>query len=71
MPADGPRSISSSSSPLLAATLAAGVDLVRLVRRGLPVGAGQFVLDSGSLTVVFPWRLQFTVTGCPKGETAR
>ena len=30
--------------------VAAGVDLVRLVRRGLPVGAVQFVLDSGSLT---------------------
>ena len=29
---------------------AAGVDLVRLVRCGLPVGAVQFVLDSGSLT---------------------
>jgi len=30
--------------------VAADVDLVRLVRRGLPVGAVQFVLDSGSLT---------------------
>lgn len=29
---------------------AAGVDLVRLVRRGLPIGAVQFVLDSGCLT---------------------
>ena len=29
---------------------AAGVDLVKLVRRGLPVGAVQFVLDSGFLT---------------------
>ena len=29
---------------------AEGVDLVRLVRRGLPVGAVQFVLDSGFLT---------------------
>lgn len=29
---------------------AAGVDLVRLVRRGLPIGAVQFVLDSGTLT---------------------
>jgi putative toxin-antitoxin system antitoxin component (TIGR02293 family) len=29
---------------------AAGVDLVRLVRRGLPIGAVQFVLDRGSLT---------------------
>jgi putative toxin-antitoxin system antitoxin component (TIGR02293 family) len=29
---------------------AAGLDLVRLVRRGLPIGAVQFVLDSGSLT---------------------
>jgi putative toxin-antitoxin system antitoxin component (TIGR02293 family) len=28
----------------------AGVDLVRLVRRGLPVGAVQFVLDAGVLT---------------------
>ncbi len=28
----------------------AGVDLVRLVRRGLPVGAVQFVLDSGVLS---------------------
>ncbi len=28
----------------------AGVDLVKLVRRGLPVGAVQFVLDSGFLT---------------------
>jgi putative toxin-antitoxin system antitoxin component (TIGR02293 family) len=30
---------------------AAGVDLVRLVRLGLPIGAVQFVLDSGSLTL--------------------
>src|ERR1700733_13217269 len=30
--------------------VAAGVELVRLVRRGLPVSAVQFVLDSGSLT---------------------
>jgi len=29
----------------------AGVDLVRLVRRGLPIAAAQFVLDSGSLTL--------------------
>lgn len=29
----------------------AGVDLVRLVRRGLPIGAVQFVLDSGFLTL--------------------
>ncbi|MGH7081561.1 MAG: type II RES/Xre toxin-antitoxin system antitoxin [Acetobacteraceae bacterium] len=29
----------------------AGVDLVKLVRRGLPVGAVQFVLDSGRLTL--------------------
>ena len=29
---------------------AAGVDLVRVVRRGLPIGAVQFMLDSGSLT---------------------
>lgn len=29
---------------------AASVDLVRLVRRGLPINAVQFVLDSGSLT---------------------
>lgn len=29
---------------------AAGVDLVRLVRRGLAIGAVQFVLDSGTLT---------------------
>jgi putative toxin-antitoxin system antitoxin component (TIGR02293 family) len=27
-----------------------GIDLVRLVRRGLPIGAVQFVLDSGYLT---------------------
>jgi hypothetical protein len=27
-----------------------GMDLVRLVRRGLPIGAVQFVLDSGCLT---------------------
>ena len=27
-----------------------GMDMVRLVRRGLPVGAVQFVLDSGRLT---------------------
>jgi putative toxin-antitoxin system antitoxin component (TIGR02293 family) len=31
-------------------TAAAGVDLVRIVRRGLPVGAVQFVLDSGVLS---------------------
>jgi putative toxin-antitoxin system antitoxin component (TIGR02293 family) len=31
---------------------AAGVDLVRVVRRGLPVGTVQFVLDSGVLTPV-------------------
>ena len=31
-------------------TAAAGADLIRLVRRGLPVSAVQFVLDSGSLT---------------------
>ena len=29
----------------------AGMDLVRLVRRGLPVGAVQFVLDSGRLSL--------------------
>jgi putative toxin-antitoxin system antitoxin component (TIGR02293 family) len=29
---------------------AAGIDLVRLVRRGLPIGAVQYVLDSGCLT---------------------
>jgi len=29
---------------------ALGMDLVRMVRRGLPVGAVQFVLDSGVLT---------------------
>lgn len=29
-----------------------GLELVRLVRRGLPVGAVQFVLDSGCLTPV-------------------
>jgi len=28
----------------------AGVDLVRLLRRGLPIGAVQFMLDSGFLT---------------------
>lgn len=28
-----------------------GIDLARLVRRGLPVGAVQFVLDSGRLTL--------------------
>jgi putative toxin-antitoxin system antitoxin component (TIGR02293 family) len=31
-------------------TAAAGADLIRLVRRGLPVGAVQSVLDSGFLT---------------------
>ena len=30
--------------------VAAGVDLVRLVRRGLPVGAVQFMLDSGVMS---------------------
>lgn len=30
---------------------APGVDMVRLIRRGLPVGAVQFVLDSGRLTL--------------------
>ena len=29
---------------------AEAMDLVRLVRRGLPVGAAQFILDSGRLT---------------------
>jgi putative toxin-antitoxin system antitoxin component (TIGR02293 family) len=28
-----------------------GIDLARLIRRGLPVGAVQFVLDSGRLTL--------------------
>jgi putative toxin-antitoxin system antitoxin component (TIGR02293 family) len=28
-----------------------GMDMVKLIRRGLPVGAVQFVLDSGRLTV--------------------
>jgi putative toxin-antitoxin system antitoxin component (TIGR02293 family) len=32
-------------------TATAGVDLVRLVRRGLPIGTVQFVLDSGFLTL--------------------
>ena len=31
--------------------LGEGMDLVRLVRRGLPVGAVQFVLDSGRLSL--------------------
>ena len=31
--------------------VSAGVELVKLVRRGLPVGAVQYVLDSGSLTL--------------------
>lgn len=31
--------------------IGAGMDLVRLVRRGLPVGAVQFVLDSGRLSL--------------------
>jgi putative toxin-antitoxin system antitoxin component (TIGR02293 family) len=29
----------------------AGIDLARLIRRGLPVGTVQFVLDSGRLTL--------------------
>lgn len=28
-----------------------GIDMVKLIRRGLPVGAVQFVLDSGRLTL--------------------
>jgi len=31
--------------------VAPGIDLVRLIRRGLPVSAVQFVLDSGRLTL--------------------
>jgi putative toxin-antitoxin system antitoxin component (TIGR02293 family) len=31
--------------------LEAGIDLVRLIRRGLPVGTVQFILDSGRLTL--------------------
>ncbi|MBK1666061.1 toxin-antitoxin system antitoxin component family protein [Rhodospirillum rubrum] len=31
-------------------TISLGRDLVRVVRRGLPVGAAQYVLDSGLLT---------------------
>ena len=30
---------------------ASGLDVVRLVRRGLPVGAVQFILDSGRMTL--------------------
>ena len=37
-------------SAVVGGVVAHGMDLVRLVRRGLPVGAVQFVLDSGSLT---------------------
>jgi putative toxin-antitoxin system antitoxin component (TIGR02293 family) len=35
---------------VVGSNMAVGVDLVRLVRRGLPVGAVQYVLDSGALT---------------------
>jgi putative toxin-antitoxin system antitoxin component (TIGR02293 family) len=35
---------------VVGSNVAAGVDLIRLVRRGLPVGAVQLVLDSGFLT---------------------
>lgn len=38
---------------------AAGVDLVPLVRRGLPTAAVQFVLDSGSLTAAELDRIVF------------
>jgi hypothetical protein len=37
-------------SAVVGGDIAPGMDLVRLVRRGLPVGAVQFVLDSGCLT---------------------
>jgi putative toxin-antitoxin system antitoxin component (TIGR02293 family) len=37
-------------SAVVGGDVAPGMDLVRLVRRGLPVGAVQFVLDSGCLT---------------------
>jgi putative toxin-antitoxin system antitoxin component (TIGR02293 family) len=36
---------------VVGAPVGAGIDLVRLVRRGLPIGAVQFVLDSGRLTL--------------------
>jgi putative toxin-antitoxin system antitoxin component (TIGR02293 family) len=35
---------------VVGADVGAGMDLVKLVRRGLPVGAVQFVLDSGRLS---------------------
>src|SRR5689334_20078023 len=35
---------------VVGADVGAGMDMVRLVRRGLPVGAVQFVLDSGRLS---------------------
>jgi putative toxin-antitoxin system antitoxin component (TIGR02293 family) len=35
---------------VVGASAGAGVDLAKLVRRGLPVGAVQFVLDSGVLS---------------------
>jgi putative toxin-antitoxin system antitoxin component (TIGR02293 family) len=36
---------------VVGANVAHGIDLARLVRRGLPIGAVQFVLDSGRLTL--------------------
>lgn len=36
---------------VVGANSAAGTDLVELIRQGLPVGAVQFVLDSGRLTL--------------------
>ena len=38
-------------SAVVGGNVAPGMDLVRLVRRGLPIGAVQFVLDSGCLTL--------------------
>jgi putative toxin-antitoxin system antitoxin component (TIGR02293 family) len=37
-------------SAVIGGNVAPGMDLVRLVRRGLPIGAVQFMLDSGCLT---------------------
>ena len=36
---------------VIGGNVAGTMDLVRLVRRGLPVGTVQFVLDSGCLTL--------------------
>ena len=37
---------------VMGANVGSGMDMVRLVRRGLPAGAVQFVLDTGRLTLV-------------------